>query len=79
MRSALTTFTASTLLMARPTTHTNAMATVKTSSGVSPKDKKAKSMVTLKGIVFDMDDTLVRSNLDIASMYNRFLIVRVFW
>ena len=71
MRSALTTFTASTLLMARPTTHTNAMATVKTSSGVSPKDKKAKSMVTLKGIVFDMDDTLVRSNLDIASMYKQ--------
>jgi HAD superfamily hydrolase (TIGR01549 family) len=32
---------------------------------------KTKTMSTLKGIVFDMDDTLVRSNLDIPAMYRK--------
>jgi phosphoglycolate phosphatase-like HAD superfamily hydrolase len=32
---------------------------------------KTKAMSTLKGIVFDMDDTLVRSNLDIPAMYRK--------
>jgi len=30
-----------------------------------------KALPTLKGVVFDMDDTLVRSNLDIRVMYKR--------
>jgi HAD superfamily hydrolase (TIGR01549 family) len=62
MRAALTVAATTTLLIARSTL-TKAMATTTTSA--------PNKMPTLKGVVFDMDDTLVRSNLDIRIMYRK--------
>ena len=52
--------TTTTLLVARPTL-TKAMSST-TATG-------SNSLPTLKGVVFDMDDTLVRANLNIPAMY----------
>jgi len=61
IRTAFTVAATTTLLIARPnSTLTKAMATTTASNSKLP---------TLKGVVFDMDDTLVRSNLDISAMY----------
>ena len=64
MRAALTVAATTTLLIARSSTSTKAMATTTTSAA-------NKMLPTLKGVVFDMDDTLVRSNLDIRLMYRK--------
>lgn len=58
IRTALTVAATTTFLIARPNTLTKAMATT--------ADSK---LPTLKGMVFDMDDTLVKANLDISAMY----------
>lgn len=60
IRTAITVAATTTLLIARPSTLTKAMATTTASNSKLPN---------LKGVVFDMDDTLVRSNLDIRAMY----------
>ena len=57
-----TTTTTTSLLLAR-SIGARAMATTTTSASTK--------LPTLKGIVFDMDDTLVRSNLDIRAMYKK--------
>jgi HAD superfamily hydrolase (TIGR01549 family) len=64
MRAALPLAATTTILIARSSTLTKAMATTTTSA-------PNKLLPTLKGVVFDMDDTLVRSNLDIRLMYRK--------